>query len=492
MPEGRAPPARRSALSVMVRPSRLTIFVGALTALAALLVSGPRSWSAPVETFWAPTLVLAVCGLVLEFVEVPTPRNGTLSVSGVAHVAVILVAPPPWGALAVGGAVLVHQILERRPVERIAFNVANHVITVSVASLAVGAIGAPPVLLIDEPVPLGYIAAALAALTYYGLNVTLTAGVISIASGRRFVYVLAINNRSTLLPDLGAGTLGVLLAASWYAMPAWVMLLGVPTAVIARTLQVIRRLERETVEAVETLADSIDERDPTTFHHSARVSLYATNLAEAMEVDDRLVDLISLAARVHDLGKMGVTDTVLMKTGQLDASEAEKMRRHPEIGARILGRYQLYRDGTELVRSHHERWDGRGYPDGLAGERIPLGARIIAVADAFDAMTSDRPYRVGLDPRLAIDELRAGAGAQWDPVVVAHFVRLLTDGAAELPDTPAIARLRSASGPADRDQADLRPPLGLPDERTAPVRAIPLRASPPGGIPETAPFEEAS
>jgi putative nucleotidyltransferase with HDIG domain len=485
--------AHQLVLQTMARPSRLILFIGALAVLAALLVAGARSWSAPVASFWAPTLILAICGLVLEFIEVPTPRNGTLSVSGVAHVATILVAPPPWGALAVGGAVLAHQLVQRRPAARIVFNVANHVVTVSIASMAVGAIGAPPLLLTDQAIPLGYIAAAVAALTYYGLNVGLTATVISLATGRRFGYVLAINNRSTLLPDLGAGTLGVLLAASWYAMPAWVVLLGVPTAVIARTLQVIRRLERETVEAVETLADSIDERDPTTFHHSARVSQYATCLAEAMEVDDPLVDLISLAARVHDLGKMGVTDTVLMKTGRLDATEAEKMRRHPEIGARILGRYQLYRDGAKLVRSHHERWDGRGYPDGLAGERIPLGARIIAAADAFDAMTSDRPYRDGLDPRQALDELRRGAGAQWDPVVVAHFVRLLTDPAAELPDTPAISRLRTPGlQPVTAHTLDLRPPLesgtdGLPFRRPVPTRA-PTGGGPGPGVE----LEEAS
>ncbi len=426
----------------MGTPARVRLFVsaGAILALASLAL--PPQWSTGWTAWVPPTLVLAISGLVLEFIEVPTPQNGTLSVSGVAHVAIILLAPAPWGAVAVGLAVLAHQLVVRRTPLKLIFNVANHVLTVSLATLAVGLIGPPQEMLTARAIPLGYAAALVAALTYYVVNVGLTALIVAIASGRRFTYVLRSNNRSTILPDLGAEGLGVLLAASWYAMPAWVVLLALPTAVIARTLQIIRRLEHETIEAIETLADSIDERDPTTYHHSERVSLYALALARAMDVDEAVVDLIGLAARVHDLGKMGVTDAVLMKPGALTQSEADRMHAHAEIGARILRRYQLYESGAELVRAHHERWDGSGYPDGLSGQRIPLGARIIAVADAFDAMTSDRPYRTGMHPLSALEELRQGAGSQWDPVVVGHFVRLLTDADAELPDTAPIRRLR--------------------------------------------------
>lgn len=426
----------------MGTPARIRLVVGATTGLALISLALPPQWSASWTAWAPPVLLLALSGLILEFVEVPTPYNGTLSVSGVAHVAIILLAPAPWGALVVGVAVLVHQVVIRKDPSKLIFNVANHVATVSVATFAVGLIGPPQELLTSRAVSLGYVAALVAALTYYVVNVGLTTVVVTIATGRRFGYVLRTNNRSTILPDLAAETLGVLLAASVYLMPAWVVLLGLPTAVIARSLQIIRRLERETIEAVETLADSIDDRDPTTYHHSERVSLYALALARAMDVDDGLVDLIGLAARVHDLGKMGVTDAVLMKPGALTAVEADRMHEHPEIGARILRRYQLYQNGAELVRAHHERWDGGGYPDGLAGEKIPLGARIIAVADGFDAMTSDRPYRTGMHPLTAVDELRHGAGSQWDPVAVAHFVRLLTDRAAELPDTVALRRLR--------------------------------------------------
>lgn len=423
-------------------PGRLRLLVASLALLALALLAVPPLWWQPFEAWLPATVVLALAGLGMEFVDVPTARHGRLSVSGVAHGAIILIAPAPWAALAVGAAILAHQLITRAPIPKTVFNVANHVVTVSLASLAVGLMGSPGELMTARAIPLGYLTAALAALTYYTVNVTLAAVAVSLATGRRFGYILRLNNRGTVLPDLGAATLGVFLAATWYNAAPWVALLAVPTAVIALSLRVIRRLERETVEAIETLADSIDDRDPTTFHHSERVAQYAVALAEAMTLPEELVDLIGSAARVHDLGKMGVTDAVLMKPGPLEEAELRKMREHPVIGARILDRYQLYREGVGLVRAHHERWDGQGYPDGLAGERIPLGARVIAVADAFDAMTSDRPYRAGVHPLEALEDLRTGAGTQWDPVVAAHFLRLLSDPATVLPDTPALRSLR--------------------------------------------------
>ncbi len=423
-------------------PGRLNLLVATvmLAALASLAI--PSTWWRPWETWFLPAAVLALAGLALEFVDVPTPREGRLSVSGVAHVGVALIAPAPWGALAVGGAMLAHQLVTKRPLVRLLFNVSTHVVTMSLATFAAGLAGAPEEVLTQRAIPLGYAVAVLAAATYYAVNVSLVAAAIALATGRRYLYLLRLNNRSTVLPDLGAEVLGVMLATTWYGARAWVPLLIVPTAVIALALRMIRRLERETVQAIETLADSIDDRDPTTFHHSERVALYAVTLAETMSVDDALIDLIASAARVHDLGKMGVSNEVLLKPAALSPEEFAKMQEHAAIGARILARYQLYRDGVALVRAHHERWDGTGYPDGLAGERIPLGARIIAVADAFDAMTSDRPYRPGMHPLVAIDELRRGAGLQWDPVVVAHFIRALTDPENELPDTPALRRLK--------------------------------------------------
>jgi len=128
------------------------------------------------------------------------------------------------------------------------------------------------------------------------------------------------------------------------------------------------------------------------------------------------------AARLHDLGKIGINDAILKKPGLLSPEERKDMERHSEIGASILGYFPLFSKGVAFLLHHHERYDGEGYPDGLKGERIPIGARIVAVIDAFDAMTTDRPYREALSLKRAWDVLKDGAGGQWDPTIVRVFM----------------------------------------------------------------------
>jgi HD-GYP domain-containing protein (c-di-GMP phosphodiesterase class II) len=138
-------------------------------------------------------------------------------------------------------------------------------------------------------------------------------------------------------------------------------------------------------------------------------------------------DLIITAARVHDIGKIALPDHILNKLGQLEPEEWTIMERHPVVGAEFLARYPDFRRGVEIVRHHHERWDGTGYPDGISGTAIPIGARVIAVADSFDAMTSDRPYRNGMPLRKAAQILRDECGMQWDAEIVDAFLRSIAE-----------------------------------------------------------------
>jgi polar amino acid transport system substrate-binding protein len=222
----------------------------------------------------------------------------------------------------------------------------------------------------------------------------------------------------------------------------------VPTAVITRTLRYVRQLEGETRSAVRSLAEVIDHRDPHTAHHSERVATYAVALARRLNLDEDQVELIDQAASVHDLGKIGVADSVLLKPGPLTEGERASMWLHTEIGARILNHYELFRDGAQIVLHHHERWDGDGYPGGLAGVAIPLGSRVVAVADAFDAMTSNRPYRTALSVAEAVRRLREGAAMQWDPDIVDVFVRLLAEGGIGPSVAPDAVTPASAAGSA--------------------------------------------
>jgi HD-GYP domain-containing protein (c-di-GMP phosphodiesterase class II) len=139
-------------------------------------------------------------------------------------------------------------------------------------------------------------------------------------------------------------------------------------------------------------------------------------------------ELVASAARVHDIGKIGLPDSVLLNEGKLNEQEVAIMQTHPDAGAQLLRRYHEFSRGIDIVRHHHERWDGLGYPAGLKGQTIPFGARIVAVADSFDAMTSDRPYRQGMSSEVACGILTAGKGTQWDAEVVDAFIRAFMDG----------------------------------------------------------------
>jgi HD domain-containing protein len=200
-------------------------------------------------------------------------------------------------------------------------------------------------------------------------------------------------------------------------------LLAVPGTLVYLAFKSAKEMHDGTRQLLESLADTVDLRDPYTGGHSRRVTELTIGILRELDMQGASSELIIAAARVHDIGKIGIPDRVLNKPGMLTAEERAIMETHPERGADLLRRYPDFAQGVEIVRHHHERWDGQGYPHRLKGTDIPLGARIVAVADSFDAMTSDRPYRPALPVRKAVEILRAGRGEQWDPVIVDAFLR---------------------------------------------------------------------
>ncbi len=194
--------------------------------------------------------------------------------------------------------------------------------------------------------------------------------------------------------------------------------------VLAHPLQNARLYEarrRQFTETVIAWAEAIEKKDPYTGGHVRRVTSYSVLLGRELGLGGADLEDLWLAATLHDVGKIFVQDAILGKPAPLDPAEAELMRRHPIDGSEILAGVSDLRRVLPGVRSHHERLDGQGYPDGLAGDEIPLVARIIAVADTYDAMTTSRPYRKGLAPERAAAEILAGAGSQFCPRVVAAF-----------------------------------------------------------------------
>jgi putative two-component system response regulator len=188
-----------------------------------------------------------------------------------------------------------------------------------------------------------------------------------------------------------------------------------------------QRIQELFLQGVQMLARALEAKDAYTRGHSIRVSQYAVATASRMGFDEKSVDGIRLGGELHDIGKIGTREAVLHKPGSLTADEFRQISEHPALGERMLMPLaQESPDVLRIVRSHHERLDGRGFPDGLRGERIPIEARIVAVADAFDAMTTRRPYRESRPPADALAELRRVAGSQLDPEAVEAFVAAYT------------------------------------------------------------------
>ncbi len=219
----------------------------------------------------------------------------------------------------------------------------------------------------------------------------------------------------------GAGFVGALAAS---IQPWLLVLLAVPLPVLHRAMRSQVALKLQTRDACIAFADIVDARDSYTFGHCMRVADFSRMICKELGLPFDMTEEIYLAARIHDLGKIGIRDNVLLKPARLEREEFSHMMEHAEIGARLTAFLPEFKDGTTYIRHHHEKWDGTGYPSSLKGNAIPLGARIIAVADTYDAITSTRVYRPGQSDDFARVEMARAAGVQHDPDVSRAWFRI--------------------------------------------------------------------
>ncbi|MEF3279666.1 MAG: HD domain-containing protein [Elusimicrobiota bacterium] len=198
-------------------------------------------------------------------------------------------------------------------------------------------------------------------------------------------------------------------------------------SVMAENISLYQSIEKFYIQLVETLARIIDAKDAYTSDHATRARERASKLALKLNIPQSMIRTIEYAALLHDMGKIGIDEKIITKPGKLTDEEYRQMKKHPEIAYQILSPIEFLSPVSKIVLYHHEWYNGMGYPDGLKGEEIPLGSRIVSVIDAWDAMTSDRPYRKALSKETAIAELKKGAGIQFDPKVVESFIELLDE-----------------------------------------------------------------
>ena len=258
---------------------------------------------------------------------------------------------------------------------------------------------------------------------------------------------------AAMIPGIGQ-SLGVLCIGRLVATGAFLpderdMILGFAqaTAVALQKLVLREDHERNLVDTITAFVNAIESKDPYLKGHSARVALYATETARVLKLDDEMVQVVSRGAMLHDLGKLSIMDTILRKPERLTPEEFTLIKAHPVVGDRILKPLRFLAREACAVRHHHERYDGTGYPDGLCGENIPLVARIVTVADVFDAVTSNRPYRTALPVEAARQEIVRGRGTHFDPHVADAFLTVPVDRVVEI--TRHYESLTSTPVPAD-------------------------------------------
>jgi putative nucleotidyltransferase with HDIG domain len=302
------------------------------------------------------------------------------------------------------------------------FNAATATLSTGAAATAFLLVAGPGAQVVREPW-----AIAIAAIVKYVLHSTLVDVVVALQMRRNPLAGWWTLHRRLLPYETALLVLGALAAIAAQAQPWTLVLFGVPMAIVLLTVRDSARVREQTKSAILELADLIDLRDPYTHGHSQRVAALAERLARRLRLEYSQVELIRDAARVHDIGKIGTNDLILLKPGPLTDEEQREMRRHAEIGHRLLRRLPEFWEGAELVLSHHERHDGAGYPRGLKGDELPIEVSVISVADTYDAMTTDRPYRKGLAWDVVRAEMVRQRGKQWRERAVDSFIEMIDE-----------------------------------------------------------------
>lgn len=303
------------------------------------------------------------------------------------------------------------------------FNIAVVSLAVMLAGITGSAV-AGGALIVDLTDGWEIAAIGIAGITLVSVNSLLVAVAADLALGQPILRYYVLDQRDKLPQNIALLLLGALAALVGSGRPWAIVLVAIPMAIVALSLHQTAQIRRQTREAIEQLADIVDLRDRYTAEHSRRVAAYAEALCRELGLSRSETDVIVRAARVHDIGKLGMSSAIISEARPLTPDEVVEMQRHPAIGAEIVARFADFRAGTAIVLHHHERWDGTGYPAKLAGEKIPYGARVVAVCDTFDAMTTDRPYRLALPVSTALAEIARCAGTQFDPAIAAAFLRL--------------------------------------------------------------------
>jgi diguanylate cyclase (GGDEF)-like protein/putative nucleotidyltransferase with HDIG domain len=442
-----------------MRPPRGQIYVYAVIALGAVVMaSAMTTLQLPRPGLFAAFLVLSIISSALK-VDMPLGAGSScISLSyAVDFTALLFLGPAPTMLIVMSSAwsQATFRMSERNPAYKTLFSMATLVISVAAAGATYAAFGGSYGTLPAPPLQ----SLMAAAMIYFLVNSLAVAGAFGLSTDRSVFRVWHDNFLWTISSYVvGAVAAGIAVELSHSAGQWWTVLAFIPLALTYRTYRIyLRRIadeQQRTAEwtqlhrdSTEVLARAIQAKDEGGSSHVERVQYYAAALAQRLDLPDSERQAIEIAALLHDIGKLAVPEHILSKPGPLTMDERKKMQMHAEIGAEIVSAVRFPFPVAPLIRSHHERWDGRGYPAQLRGEQIPIGARVLSVVDCFDALTSARPYRTAMSTEAAVGVLQDSAGKAFDPEIVETFSALVPQ--VTPPDAFSRRIRRSTESPSD-------------------------------------------
>jgi putative nucleotidyltransferase with HDIG domain len=411
----------------MTRAFRIYAGATVVAAGACLLVAGWDVSTPDIDRQWNALAAFLVLGFHSEasYLKLRVGRIETQSsVAFIPFIASVMLFDTGWAALIAAGAVLaVESVIKRKAPIRVAFNVGQMALSVALASWVYQAMGGGSSLGEFNFAPLSI---AGAVVTYFAVNTAAVSVAVALGEGERVVTAWVRIAGASIVYDLFTSLLAPLLAYLYVAFQIpGILFLILPLYFVRHLYHLSLQLEQVNKDLLELMVKAIEARDPYTSGHSQRVSIIAAQLARESGLGSKLAEQISTAALLHDVGKIHEEYAPLLrKEGRLDGTEKALMQTHPAKSAELVSTISGFRGVIEeSVRHHHENYDGSGYPMSIAGKSIPVGARIIMIADTVDAMTTDRPYRKALSFDRVTEELRLFAGKQFDPVLVDGFLR---------------------------------------------------------------------